>query len=73
MIPYIVAALFVAVISSPNYVISWLPSSVNQNERDAIRAGLENTRQGIGDTSNAVVNTILRLWMDNTPPDSSKE
>ena len=64
MIPYIIAIVAAVALSSPSTVVSWLPSVVNENERNAIRTGLENTSQGIQETSGAVVNVILRMWMN---------
>jgi hypothetical protein len=64
MIPYIIAIVAAVALSSPNTVVSWLPSVVNENERNAIRTGLENTSQGIQETGGAVVNVILRMWMN---------
>lgn len=56
--------LVVVALSSPTTVVNWLPPSVTENERNAIQSGLEQTTQGIKDTGGAVVNTLLRLWMD---------
>jgi len=64
MIPYILAALVVVALSSPTTVVTWLPPSITENERDAIQSGLEQTKQGIQDTGGAVANALLRLWMD---------
>lgn len=71
MLPYILAIVVAVALSSPDTVISWLPSIVTENERNAIRSGLEQTSQGIQDTSGAVTNIMLRMWMDKTK--SSKE
>lgn len=51
-------------LSSPDTTVSWLPPSVTENERDAIRSGLEQTKRGIQDTGSAVTNALLRMWMD---------
>ena len=69
MIPYILAALFVVAISSPTTVVTWLPPAITENERNAIRTGLEETKRGIQDTGGAVANALLRIWM-NTGKDN---
>jgi uncharacterized membrane protein YvbJ len=63
MIPYMIMIVCGIALSSPKTVVSWLPQSVSDNEKQQIQQGLENTYQGIQDTSSAIMNICLRVWM----------
>lgn len=65
MIPYLVAACCVFMISSPTTVVSLLPSSVTEDERITIQTGLEQTQQGIRETGGAFIDVLLRLWLNS--------
>ena len=52
-------------ISSPETVTGLLPTFINQQDRDAIQNGLQNTQNGIRETTSAVFNTGIRIWMEN--------
>lgn len=64
MIPQIISFVFVAAVSYPKAVTTWLPPAINETERQAIQSGLEQISKGLQVTGGAIMNVALRAWVD---------